>query len=133
VVAWSASPVDAGHRAANLLAAADAPGWRVGVDAWPVEIELALEGEERVALAGLELDGSDVPAAERPARVEVLVSASRERPRWRSVWGGAPAYQGGRASLAWAPTWARSVKLRFHPDDPSARTLGLRRVRLLVR
>lgn len=133
VIAWSASPVDAEHRAANLLADGDAPGWRVRVDAWPVEIELALAGEKRVALAGVELDASDVPAPERPGQIEVLVAASRERPRWRSVWSGALSYEGARASLQWAPSWARAVKLRFHPADGGARTLGLNRVRLRVR
>jgi hypothetical protein len=133
VVAWSASPVDAEHRAANLLDAGDAPGWRVHVEAWPVEVEMALAGEKRVALAGVELDAGDVPPEERPAQVEVLVAASRERPRWRSVWSGAPAWEDARATLSWAPTWARAVRLRFHPAESGARVLGLNRVRFRTR
>lgn len=130
VIGWTALPVDARHRAENLVATGDAPPWIARPERWPAEIELELRDGDKLAIAGVELDGTRVPDPEAlPRQLELLVSVSESGRRWRSVWSGELLFHDGRAGVALAPQWARQLLLRFHGGSAGA-TLALRRVRV---
>lgn len=131
IVAWSAMPLDAAHRASNLLAAeATVPPWVAVIDALPVIVELDLG--ERVAVDGVDLYslGVDDPA-KLPAKVELLVSGVAEGRRWRSVYGGPIRFDEGVAEIRFAPGWVRQVKLVVSGVGAGARTVALGRLRVL--
>jgi hypothetical protein len=131
VTGWSALPIDAAHRAANLLATDDAPAWMAAVDGWPIAVELDLPGE-RMIIAGVELDGKGIDdTGLLPATVEVMVSGTEAGRRWRSVWGGAITFDDGIATFRFAPSWARHLKLVISATAGGDRTVALRRVRAI--
>lgn len=130
VIAWSAMPIDAAHRASNLLAAeTSVPPWIAVVDELPVTVELDLGG--RIALEGVDLysQGVDDPAM-LPASVEVLVSGVAEGRRWRSVYGGPIRFDQGVAAIRFAPGWVRQVKLVVSRVGSGAGTVALGRLRV---
>lgn len=131
ITSWSALPVDADHRAANLVAINDAPAWVAGVAHWPVEIEMDLSGD-RIAIAGVELDGSGIAdPGTLPAIVELMVSSTESGRRWRSVAGGEIRFIDGSATISIAPIWARQIKLVISAAANGADTLALRRLRII--
>lgn len=124
-------PVDAQHRASNLTATDDSPEWIARVDQWPVVIEMDVAGD-RVAISGIELDGSGIAdAGELPATVELMVSATATGRRWRSVAGGAVSYSDGVARISIAPSWARQVRLVISGAANGGNTVALRRLRVI--
>ncbi|WP_200251269.1 discoidin domain-containing protein [Thiococcus pfennigii] len=131
ITGWSALPVDATHRAANLVASDDAPPWIADVDAWPVEIELELLGG-RTTITGIELDGRGIEdPGVLPAVVEIMISATGEGRRWRSVAGGPIAFEDGVARVSIAPSWARHVRLTISAPADGGRRVGLGRLRVI--
>lgn len=131
ITGWSALPVDATHRAANLVASDDAPPWIADVDAWPVEIELELLGG-RTTITGIELDGRGIEdPGVLPAVVEIMISATGEGRRWRSVAGGPIAFEDGVARVSIAPSWARHVRLAISAPADGGRRVGLGRLRVI--
>jgi hypothetical protein len=131
VTGWSALPIDAEHRAANLLATDDTPAWMATVDTWPVAVELDLPGH-LAAIAGVELDASgiDEPCL-LPATVEVMLSGTESGRHWRSVAGGAISFDNGIATLRFAPSRTRHLKLVISASAGGGRTVALRRVRVI--
>jgi hypothetical protein len=131
ITSWSAMPIDAQHRASNLVATDDSPEWIAEIDAWPVVIEMDVPGE-RVAIAGIELDGTGVAnAGTLPATVELMLSATESGRRWRSVSGGAVSYTDGVARIQVAPSWARHVRLVISSTTGGGKTVSLRRLRII--
>ena len=130
VTDWSAIAVSPEHRAANLVAHDDALPWIAQVEQWPVALELSL-GEERVAIAGVELDGTVEDPSSLPATVEILVSSTADGQRWRSLVGGAINFVDHKAVFRLAPTWARRIRLVFG-SSPGVAQITLRRVRVLL-
>lgn len=131
ITSWSAMPVDAQHRASNLTASNGAPEWIAEVEQWPVVIEMDVPGD-RVAIAGVELDGTGiVDTGTLPATVELMVSATETGRRWRSVAGGAVSYTDGIARITIAPSWARQVRLVISASADGGNTLTLRRLRVI--
>jgi hypothetical protein len=131
ITSWSAMPIDAQHRAGNLVATDDAPEWIAEIDRWPVVIEMDVPGE-RVAIAGVELDGTGIAdAGTLPATVELMVSATESGRRWRSVSGGAVSYTDGVARIQVAPSWARHVRLVISSTAGGGNTVSLRRLRVI--
>ncbi|WP_200381208.1 discoidin domain-containing protein [Thiococcus pfennigii] len=131
ITGWSALPIDATHRAANLVASDDAPPWIADVDAWPVEIELELLGG-RTTITGIELDGRGIEdPGVLPAVVEIMISATGEGRRWRSVAGGPIAFEDGVARVSIAPSWARHVRLAISAPADGGRRVGLGRLRVI--
>ena len=131
ITSWSAMPVDAQHRASNLVATDDSPEWIASVDQWPVVIEMDVPGD-RVAIAGVELDAAGIAdAGSLPATVELMVSATESGRRWRSVAGGAVSYSDGVARIRIAPSWARQVRIVISKAADSGDTVALRRLRII--
>ncbi|MBT8090348.1 MAG: discoidin domain-containing protein [Gammaproteobacteria bacterium] len=131
ITSWSALPIDAGHRAVNLVADDDSPPWIANVDAWPVDIEMDLPGD-RIAIAGIELDGRGVAdAGTLPATIELMVSGSESGRRWRSVSGGAIVFEDGIATIAIAPSWARHIRLVISSAADGGKTVALARLRVI--
>jgi len=131
VTGWSALPVDADHRAVNLVAGDDAPAWIANVGQWPVAVELDLPGD-RIAIAGVELDGTGIDdPAHLPATVELMVSSTETGRRWRSVAGGAVTFEDGIATIPIAPSWARHVRLVISATAGGGNVVALRRVRVI--
>lgn len=131
ITSWSALPVDAQHRAGNLVANDESPPWIADVDAWPVEIEMDLPGD-RIAIAGIELDGRGVvDSGTLPATVELMVSGSESGRRWRSVSGGAIVFDDGVATIAIAPSWARHIRLVISSAVDGGKTVALARLRVI--
>jgi len=131
ITSWSAMPIDAQHRASNLVATDDSPEWIAEIDAWPVVIEMDVAGD-RVAIAGVELDGTGIAnAGMLPATVELMVSATESGRRWRSVWGGAVTYGDAVARIQVAPSWARHVRLVIGSTTGGGNTVSLRRLRVI--
>lgn len=131
VIGWSVLPTDGRHRAANLTATGDAPPWSARVEQWPVTIDIDLPGE-RVALAGFELDGRDVAEpGQLPAGVELLLSATEDRRRWRSVTGTTLQFEEGIAMLQFAPAWARHARFVFTGAADGGDVIALGRIRAL--
>lgn len=130
IIAWSAMPLDAAHRASNLLAAEPTvPPWMAVIDTLPVTLELNLGG--RVALEGIDLYSQGVDdAAMLPASVELLVSGVAEGRRWRSVYGGPIRFHEGVAEIRFAPGWVRQVKLVVSGVGGGGRTVALGRLRV---
>jgi hypothetical protein len=127
---WNTLPVDSAHRPANLIAGGEAPPWRARVDQWPAQVELDLAGD-RVVISRIELDARDVPKAERPGRLEILVSASSDGRSWRSLLSRDVEFDDdGIAIYTFAPTWARQVKLAIGNSNGAAGVISLRRVRI---
>lgn len=131
ITSWSALPIDAGHRAVNLVANDDSPPWIANVDTWPVDIEMDLQGD-RIAIAGIELDGRGVTdVGTLPATVELMVSGSESGRRWRSVSGGALTFEDGVATIAIAPSWARHIRLVISSAANGGKTVALARLRVI--
>ncbi len=131
ITSWSAMPVDAQHRASNLVTTDDSPEWIAQVDRWPVVIEMDVAGE-RVAISGVELDATGVAdTGMLPATVELMVSATESRRRWRSVASGPVSYADGIARIAIAPSWARHVRLVISATADGGSTVALRRLRVI--
>ena len=131
ITSWSALPINADHRAGNLVANDESPPWIANVDAWPVDIEMDLPGD-RIAIAGIQLDGRGVPdAGALPATVELMVSGSESGRRWRSVFGGAIVFEDGVANIATAPSWARHIRLTISAAADGGNTVALNRLRVL--
>jgi len=128
---WSALPIDVEHRAANLVGGDDAPAWIAKVERWPVEIEMDLPGE-RITIAGVELDGSDVAdPGTLPATVELMISSTETGRRWRSAAGGKVEFTDGVARISIAPSWARQIKLVISSAGNGADVVALKRLRVL--
>lgn len=131
VTAWTAMPVDAEHRPANLVVAGDAPPWSAGSADWPVNLEFDFAGEKRI-VTGVMLDGAGVAdAGQLPGGVEVFVSVSEDAPRWRSITGEMLAFEDGAAVIRFAPLWARQIRLSFSGAANGGEVISLGRVRVL--
>ncbi len=131
ITSWSALPVDAQHRAGNLVANDESLPWIANVDSWPVDIEMDLPGD-RIAIAGIELDGRGVTdIGTLPATVELMVSGSESGRRWRSVSGGALTFEDGVATIAIAPSWARHIRLVISSAANGGKTVALARLRVI--
>ena len=131
ITSWSALPVDAQHRAGNLVANDESPPWIANVDSWPVDIEMDLPGG-RIAIAGIELDGRGVTdIGTLPATVELMVSGSESGRRWRSVSGGAIVFDNGVAKIAIAPSWARHIRIVISSAANGGKTVALARLRVV--
>jgi hypothetical protein len=131
ITGWNTLPVDAEHRAANLVGGAAAPYWRSRVEAWPVEVEVDLAGE-KVVINRIELDGSGIPdPGELPKRVEISVNVSSDGKNWRSLVAREAQYDtDGVAVFTLAPTWARQVKIAIGDSRDSTDATSLRRIRI---
>ena len=131
ITSWSAMPVDAQHRASNLVATDDSPEWIAEVDQWPVIIEMELHGE-RVAINGLILDGSIVSdPGNLPESIELMISSTKSGRRWRSVSGGAIQFVDGVATIPIAPSWARHVRLVISSTTNGGSRVSLGRFRVV--
>jgi hypothetical protein len=131
VSGWNTLPVDADHRPANLVGSETAPYWRAKVENWPAEIELDLAGD-KVIISRIELDGSGLQTAdELPGRVEILVNISSDERRWRSLLSREAEFDAnGIAVFAFAPTWARQVKITIGNSRGAVDVTSLRRIRV---
>ncbi len=132
ITSWSALPVDAAHRAGNLVADDESPAWIANVERWPVDIEMDLSGD-RVAIAGVELDGRIVPdTGSLPATVELMISSTESGRRWRSVFGGDVVFVDGAARISIAPSWARHIRLVVRSAANGGDTVALGRLRVIA-
>jgi hypothetical protein len=131
ITGWNTLPVDAEHRAANLIGSTAAPYWRSRTETWPVEVAVDLAGE-KVVINRIELDGSGVPdPGELPKRVEIFVNVSSEGENWRSLVAREAQYDASDVAVfTLAPTWARQVKIAIGDSRDSVDTTSLRRVRI---
>ncbi|MGI9328831.1 MAG: discoidin domain-containing protein [Pseudomonadales bacterium] len=130
VTDWDALPSGSDFRPSNLVATGNEPPWIAQVQQWPTILEFSL-GDERVALTGVELDGSVEDAGSLPGSIEILISSTTQGSRWRSVAGGNINFAAGKALFSLAPSWARRVRLVFG-SSVNGHSIALRRVRILV-
>lgn len=131
LLSWNALAASASHRPINLLALDEAPGWRASVESWPVILEFGL-GEERMAIRGLRLEAGAEEPAILPATVEIFVSATEGRDRWRSLYGGGLTFESGVAEVLTAPTWARKIRLVIGASAGEPGAVGFGRLRVLA-
>ncbi len=130
VTDWDALPSGSDFRPSNLVATGNEPPWIAQVQQWPTILEFSL-GDERVALTGVELDGAVEDVGSLPGSIEILISATTEGSRWRSVAGGSIDFTADRARFSLAPSWARRVRLVFGSSE-NGHSIALRRVRILI-
>jgi len=131
IISWSAMPIDADHRAGNLVASDESPAWIANVDAWPVEIEMDLAGD-RIAIAGIELHSQAVDdPGTLPSAVELMVSSTESGRRWRSISGGTIVFADGVARISTAPSWARHVRLVITGAANGGNVVALGRLRVI--
>lgn len=129
--AWSAMAVDADHRAINLVSADGAAPWTASVGRWPVVLEFGFGGEKR-AVSGVVLEAGGVEdTALLPAGIEIFISVTEDEPRWRSVTGGPVVFKDGSATFAFAPLWARDVRLNLTGSAGGEDRISIGRVRML--
>jgi hypothetical protein len=128
---WNTLPVDAEHRAINLVADDSAPHWHSRVEQWPAEVEVDLAGE-KVIISRIELDAGGIASAdELPGRIEIMVNASSSGRRWRSLLSREADFNdNGVAVFQVAPTWARQVKIAIGNSRSNGETISLRRIRV---
>ncbi len=129
LLSWSALPATEAERPLNLLSLGEAPGWRANVDTWPVILEFGL-GEERMAIRGIRFEAGAVDPSLLPASMEVFVSATEGRDRWRSVFGGGLTFTDGVAELVMAPTWVRKLRVEISASGNQSQ-VALYRLRVL--
>jgi hypothetical protein len=130
LLSWNALPASETERPINLLALDDAPAWRASVETWPVVLEFGLGGE-RMAIRGLRFEAGAADPVVLPATVEVFVSATEGRDRWRSLYGGGLTFASGVADVVTAPTWARKIRLVIGASAENPDAVGLGRLRIL--
>ncbi len=131
LLSWNAVAASETERPLNLLALDDSPGWRANVTSWPVVLEFGL-GAERRAIQGLRLEAGASPPASWPGTVELFISATEGRDRWRSVFGGGLTYAEGVAEVSLAPTWARKIRLVISASSGESSQVALSRLRVLT-
>lgn len=131
VTGWNAIPVDESHRAANLIADANAGPWRARAEHWPVEVELDLAGD-KVVISRIELDGSGIEnASELPQRVEIFVNVNSNQRRWRSLISREVEFDANNlAVFVFAPTYARQVKIAIGNNNAASNVMSLRRIHI---
>jgi hypothetical protein len=124
VASWSSPPLDAAHRAANLVDASDEPTvWLARADAFPIEIVIALPGERAHAVNAVRLVGEGVDPADRlPKDFEVLV---RGGGGWISVASATYFRNDADRLVQFAPTRAREIMLRVYSNWGDADAVGL--------
>ena len=123
VASWSAPPLNADSRAANL-AMADAV-WLTRPTGFPIEIVLELPGEQAHTVDSLRMLGSGIEPRTRLVRdFEILVSSAAEAGRrgWLSVQSGTFFQNDTEKEIRFAPVRARRIMLRVysHWGDPEA-------------
>lgn len=131
LLSWNTVAASESERPLNLLALDNRPGWRADVSAWPVILEFGLGGE-RVAIRGLRMEGGASPPATWPGTVELFISATQGRDRWRSAFGGGLTYDEGVAEISLAPTWARKLRLVISASNGDSSQVTLSRIRVLA-
>jgi len=129
ITAWSATPIDARSRAANLVATDGSGPYTARVAAWPVEIEIDLDEGSEVVLTGLRFEASGVvDAATLPGTAEIYVSLARKGSRWRVLVGSELDFRNGVASLFFAPARARQIKVVISDTQGSGNVLSIGRI-----
>lgn len=130
LLSWNVLAGTEAERPINLLSMDDSAPWRANVAAWPVVLEFGL-GESRMAIRGLRLEAGSVEPDRLPSSVEVFVSATEDRDRWRSLFGGALVFEDGVAEVTAAPTWARKIRLVISSSAGDSDQVSLNRLRVL--
>ncbi|UZD67070.1 hypothetical protein [Marinobacter sp. AN1] len=129
VLSWSSAPLDADHRATNLLRSGKAP-WLARAGEFPLEVIVDLAGDRAVAIDRVELVGEGVAPPERlPRDFEVLIRTTGEG-GWMPVYTGTYFQNEPARTVRFAPVRARQVMLRIHSHwgDPSS--VGLAELRI---
>jgi len=121
VVSWNAPPLDADHRAANLVDGKQTV-WYAGTASFPVEVVLALPGDKAAVVQSVRLIGRGVTPVERlPRDFEILVS-SRGDGHWLPVATGSYIRTEKEKTVRFAPVRVRRLMLRIYSNwgDPEA-------------
>lgn len=128
VTGWNADPVASTRSARWLLA--DGAGWQARVTSWPAVLEFTHPAGIRM-VTGLQLVADpSAGEAQRPARIQVLVSVSAGRPQWRSLVTTAPSYEDATASVRFPSTRARQIRVEIYRTADTD-SLSLRKLSIL--
>lgn len=131
VVSWNAPPLDATHRAANLVAGVEKI-WYAAAASFPLEVELELPGDKARAIRGVRLVGRGVrPVNRLPRDFEILVS-SRSDGHWLPMASGSYMRTEQEKTVGFAPVRARRIMLRIYSNWGDATAVGLAAVEVLA-
>lgn len=129
VLSWSSAPLDADHRAVNLINGSSSL-WLAHADEFPIEVVVDLAGDRAVAIDRVELVGNGITPPERlPRDFEVLISTSADG-RWLSVHTGTYFQSEPARIVRFAPVRARQVMLRIHSFWGDGTAVGLSEFRV---
>ncbi len=131
VLSWSADPVGSAHLASRLVTAGNEGHWAARADSWPVALELGGPDAVRIVRGVSFHAGADVEPAQRPSRIQVLVSVAAEGASWRSVASGSLQYAEGEAKLEFLPVRARRVRIEIYDSQGDPAHVALSRLRVL--
>jgi hypothetical protein len=131
VQSWSADPVGSAHLASRLVASGDEGYWAARTESWPVALELGGPDAVRIVRGLSFRAGVDLEPAQRPSRVQVLVSVAAEGTAWRSVTSGTLQYAEGEAKLEFLPVRARRVRIEIYDSQGDPAHVALSRLRVL--
>ena len=121
VVSWNVPPLDADHRAANLVDGKQTV-WYASAGSFPVEVVLELPGDKTSVVQEVRLIGRGVaPAARLPRDFEILVS-SRPDGHWLPVATGSYIRTEQEKTVGFVPVRVRRLMLRIYSNwgDPTA-------------
>ena len=125
IVEWSAPPLSSGHRPDLLLAPADRSGY------WAVETSGSAFAVIRLAavqtISEIDVDLSQVPAAQRPGALAILTRASESGP-WTQVAGAQATDSGASRTFAFAPRRIMAIRIEVMRESPGRHPVGLGRV-----
>ena len=129
-VKWSALPIDSSHGVENLTERDSGNVWQSRPAAWPVELIFELTSG-RTAISGVYLSAEGVAEALRPRTVDVQLSSVASGERWRSIYNGPLDLAGDEATLTFAPSWARKIRVVIYDTIGSAGEVGLAAISVL--
>ncbi|RRQ22352.1 hypothetical protein D6C00_10590 [Thiohalobacter thiocyanaticus] len=126
VVEWSAPPLSAEYRAANLVDPRETETiWLVRPEGFPIELVVALPGDKAHVVSALRLVGNGVePKTRLPRDFEILVS-NADTGGWIPVRSGSYFKNEADKLVEFAPVRARRIMLRIYSHWGDTEAIGL--------
>ena len=132
IVSWNVDASDSSSLAGNLTAAVGITenGWRAAVARWPVVLDLGGVDSVRI-VQGLRFIAGSSAAAELPAKIQILTTASADNTAWRSVSSDTLQFVQGVAEIKFLPVRARQLRVEIYGAQQSTNRVALTRMLVL--
>jgi hypothetical protein len=132
VVSWSSPPLGANYRASNLVDPEDVKTiWLARANNFPIELIMALPGDEAHVVDAVRLVGQGVEPGDRlPRDFEVLISSVNNGGGWISVSSGTYFKNEAEKLVRFVPVRARRIMLRIYSNWGDSEAVGLSAIRI---